>query len=265
MLAGTTGCELQKCDVTTTNDAGVSTTKSGVCAKSLKKWVGTPRNKTAQWASGGSVTIDGFNGAITVVKGSGTTVSVTFTPVDLRAYDTKDADVQADFAALATDATADANGNVSIKSYQNGNAHTGLGAEIRVALPDTFDGALSVTQHNGDTSLDFTGSASSLTVSSHNGEVSGSVGAVGALGGKVSTGNGSIGMHFDGTQTFNVAASALAGGQVDVGNAESAGCTVVAGSTAGAQTVSCGGATDADPTYVLQADGTGLADVTLSF
>jgi hypothetical protein len=265
MLAGTTGCELQKCDVTTTNDAGATTTKSGVCAKSLKKWVGTPRNKTAQWASGGSLTIDGFNGPITVVKGSGTTVSVTFTPVDLRAYDTKEADIQADFAALATDATADANGNVSIKTYQNGSAHSGLGAEIRVALPDTFDGALSVTQHNGDTSLPFTGSASSLTVSSHNGDVSGSAGVPGAQGGKVTTGNGSISMSFDGTQQFNVQASALAGGKVDVGNAESAGCTIVAGGSDAAQTVSCGGATDADPTYVLQADGTGLADVTLSF
>lgn len=265
MLAGATGCELQKCNVTTTNDAGAKTTQSGVCAKSLKKFVGTERSKTAQWASGGSITISNFNGPITVVKGSGTTVSATFTPVDLRAYDTSNSDVQADFAALSTDATADANGNVTVKAYQSGNAHTGLGAEMTVAIPDSFDGVLSVSASNGDAAVSFSGDASSLKLSSANGDVSGTVGVPGADGGTVSTGNGSISMQFDGSQKFNVQASALAGGTVDVGNATAAGCTVVAGGSASAQTVSCGGATQGDPTYVLKADGTGLADVTLSF
>ena len=72
-------------------------------------------------------------------------------------------------------------------------------------------------------------------------------------------------MSFDGSQKFNVQASALAGGSVDVGNAESAGCVVASGGSDGAQTVSCGGAGQGDPTYVLKADGTALADVTLSF
>lgn len=286
LVAGTTGCELSNCDNSTTD--GGTAKSGGTCiqGKSLKKFVAPDRNKTAQWASGGSITISDFNGPITVVKGSGTTVSATFTPVDLRAYDTKDADIQADFAALATDATDDGSGNVTIKAYQNGHAHSGLGAELTVALPDSFDGALTVSANNGKSSIQFVGNASgvkltsdngscdvaagsaaSLDVSCNNGDVSGSVGALpaSASGGTVKTGNGSITMHFDGSQTFNVQASTLAGGTVDVGNAEAAGCTVVAGGSDSGQTVSCGGAGQGDPTYVLQADGTSLADVTLSF
>ncbi len=264
LVLGATGCELQKCDVTTTNDAGVTTTQSGVCAKSLKKFVGTPVNKSAQWASGGSLTISNFNGSITLVRGTGTSVDVTVTPVDLRAYDTPDSDVQNDFAALATDATADANGNVTVKVYQNGTAHTGLGGDLQVAVPDSFDGALSVTSQNGLTHIGYTGNASSLAVSSHNGQVTGTVATASGDGGNVSTHNGSITLNFDGTQKFNVQASALAGGKVDVGNAASAGCTTTAGSD-GSQTISCSGAGAGDPTYVLKADGTALADVNLSF
>ncbi len=282
MLAGATGCELQKCDVTTTDDAGTTTTHSGVCAKSLKKFVAPDRSGSAQWASGGSITISNFNGGITVVKGSGTTVSATFKPFDLRAHDASDSDVQADFAALATDATADANGNVTVKVYQSGNAHSGLGADLTVSVPDTFDGALTVTQNDGPTNVQFAGnativklssnngschvaagSAASMNVSCHNGDMSGSVGALPATaaGGTVATGNGSISMKFDGSQKFNVQASALAGGTVDFGNAAAAGCTV----DDAAQTVRCGGAVQGDPTYHLTADGTALADVTLSF
>ena len=178
LLAGSTGCELQQCDVTTTNDAGVTTTQKGVCAKSLEKWVGTAETKQAQWTPGSEVIIDGFNGPITVVKGSGTLVTATFTPVDLRAHGTSDAEIQADFAALKKDVVGDYNGtgNVLVKSYQQGAAHTGLGAELRVELPASFDGPLTIVQHNGETDAQYVGSASSISVSSDNGGVTGAVG-----------------------------------------------------------------------------------------
>lgn len=285
LIAGTTGCEVQNCS----NKADGGTSSGGTCvqAKSLKKFVGTDRNKTAPWASGDSVTISSFNGPISVVKASSaTTVGATFTPTDLRAYDTSNADVQADFAALSTTVTSDANGNVNVKVAQSGNAHSGLGAELTVALPTAFDGNLTVTSKNGDSKIQFvgnaqlvklssdngdcnvaTGSAASISLDCNNGDVSASAGALpaGAAGGTVSTGNGSITMKFDGSQKFNVQASALAGGTVSVGNAQAAGCTIVAGGSDSAQTVSCGGAVQGDPTYVLKADGTSLANVNLSF
>lgn len=62
---------------------------------------------------------------------------------------------------------------------------------------------------------------------------------------------------------FSVRAAAISGGTVTAENLPS-GCTLNAASES-AKTLSCGGATTDDPIYDVEADGTSLAGVVLTF
>jgi hypothetical protein len=285
MLTAGVGCEAQDCDVET----GDGEVQQGVCLKSLKKFrAANPIVKEAVWAPGGAITIEGINGDIDVVQGSGTNVVATFEPWVYRAYDTPPEEARQDLEALEGIVEGNVNGvtgAVFVQSRRNGGVST-LGADITIAIPPTFDGALSVKQRNGSTNIGFAGSATALSLSSDNGgcdvAASGTAAtldvdcengdvAVNVPGVPAGTGArsvrarfGDVGLSFAGTPAgtkFNVQAFAQ-DGVVDTGNASSAGCTVNEAAP-GSKTVSCNAATTADPVYAVNADS--LSDIALTF
>lgn len=281
MLAG---CEAQKCDVETS-----SGTQEGVCLKSLTRFQGSnPIVKQAQWTPGSPITIESRNGDIDVVRGTSDVVVATFRPVVYLAHDSSDERVNGEFAKLNADATGDMSGAVLVKTSRMDGAASTLGADIRVELPPTFDGALAVQQDNGSTDIDFAGSATSVKLNSDNGgcNVTSSAAATavdllcdnGDLSANISgappgagtrsirTDLGDIGLSFVGvpsSQPFNVQAFAAGTNSVvTTVNEAGAGCTVqVAGPNS--KTISCHGATTDNPTYVVRAEK--LSDITLTF
>jgi hypothetical protein len=286
---GLMGCEAQECDVQTESGE----TRDGVCLKSLTRFRGkNPIVKEAQWTAGAPITIDGRNGDIEVVQGSSDVVRATFHPVVLLAYDSSDERVNSEFAKLDTEVTGNAGGvtgAVLVKTSRIGETANSLGADFTVEIPPTFDGVLTVEQDNGQTDVDFAGSASAVKVHSDNGgcTITSSPAAIetnfhcenGDLAANISgappgagtrsirtggpeVGSGDIGLSFIGvSQPFNVQAQAL-GGVVNLVNDAARGCTTQT-AAAGSKTVSCNGGTQADPTYVVRAER--LSDITLTF
>lgn len=260
---------------------------TGCTIKSDDKFVGTPDTYTARYRSGGSVSVSSVNGPVTVGHGSDGVVTATYTPFVLLAYDTSEEDARTELEKLLKDFQADtpAPGSVTIGDSRASGASTMLGATIDVALPPEFDGPLSVYVKNGSLNTSFVGAASAVDFRSDNGSIEVTVGASartvnvntknGSLsaelsgvpadskGGSFVTGNGDITLHLPGRAKFSIQAQAMKGGVVNLGNATEAGCVVVEGGNASAQTVSCGGATATDPLY--QATAAGLGDVNLSF
>ncbi len=261
---------------------------TGCTVKSDNKFVGTPDTYNAVWTSGGSVSVSNVNGDVNVTQGSDPTqVTATFTPFVLLAYDTADADAKAALEKLVKNFQADtpAPGSVTVSDSRADGASTTLGATIDVGLPAAFDGPLKLHVSNGQLNVSFAGNASSVDFTSDNGSINVVTGAAamsvnvntangqlaatmsgvpaGSQGGNFITGNGDITLQLPGSATFTIQAQAMSGGTVDVGNAAAAGCTVVEGGSASAQTVSCGGATAADPVY--HATASGLGDISLQF
>jgi hypothetical protein len=284
---GLMGCEAQECDVQTASGE----TRDGVCLKSLTRFEGTnPIVGQAQWTPGAPITIDGRNGDIEVVRGSSDVVRATFHPVVYLAYDSSDERVNGEFDKLNADVTGDAggvSGAVLVKTSRDDGAASTLGADFTVEIPPTFDGVLTVEQDNGQTDVDFAGSATSVKVHSDNGgcTITSSPAAIetnfhcenGDLAANIpgapagagtrsirtggnSVGSGEIGLSFVGvSQPFNVQAQAL-GGLVNLVN--DARCTTQTAG-AGSKTVSCNGGNDTHPTYVVRAER--LSDITLTF
>jgi hypothetical protein len=246
------GCEAQECD-------NAETGADGICLKSLDRFEGETQTIAAAYTVGTNVSIDSLNGNVRVVAGSGADVNARFKPFVFRAFDTPEEQIMADLADLTLSAVGDANGVFVDVDRADGALNT-LGADVTVELPSTFDGVLSIDQTNGQTDVDFVAAAVGVVVDNNNGScdvVTGSASSV-----SVNTGNGTITLTFPADGVFNVQAQAMAGGVVQN---NLAGCAVVEGSTASAMTISCNGATSADPVYSAVADGTSLADVVLSF
>lgn len=274
-LALVTGCEAQKCD----GQNG----QSAICLKSLKRWEGPAETKSADYVAGADVNIHSRNGKLDVVQGStDDSVSATFHPFVMRAYDTSDSVISDDLAKLETSVDAGTDGTVTVNVSRDSGAENTLGADLTVELPPSFAGALSVGQDNGETNVHFVGAAVSLVVTSDNGgcdvatassdvsvhckngDLTASIDAVTPQSGSgFTTDNGSITLSLPSDGVFSVQAQALAGGVVTVEQLPAA-CQVNSASGA-AKTVSCNGATDADPVYTVKADGTGLADAILRF
>ena len=269
------GCEVSDC---AEKDA------DGVClqGKSLKRWVdSSPDLRTTTWASGGNVTVTGPNGDISVVQGVEGEVSASFTAFVMRAYDTPEDEIRANLESISKTANTDSTGNVTVVASRASGSPSTLGADIAVALPPSFDGVLTVNQNNGSTNMGFVGGALGVVLRSDNGSCQVNAGAAANIdlycdnggltarvtdiatnfeSGKFVTGNGSIELTFPAGGVFSIAARAMDGGVVDTTSAEAAGCLVQVASEA-SKTVSCNGATVADPEYSAQAQGTGLADV----
>jgi len=271
------GCEVQDCD-------NEETGAEGICLKSLKRWDSPEETLSTAYTAGANVSIDSPNGDVQVVRGGSTdTVSATFERFVLRAHDTPDEEAEADLESLELSVGADGNGDVVVDVTRPSGSPSSLGADVTVALPTSFDGVLEVDQTNGSTEIDFvgaavgivvtsnnggcdiaTGSASDVSVHCDNGDLTASVDAVSAqTGSGFSTGNGSVELSLPSDGVFSVQAQALAGGIVEINGLPDT-CTVNEASDA-AKTVSCNGATSQDPIRVAEADGTGLADVILSF
>lgn len=284
LLAASAGCEAQKCDV----PVGDGEVQQGVCLKSLKKFRGSNSIvRQAEWLPGQPVTIDGINGDINVVQGSGTTVVATFDPWVFRAYDTPREEAVKDLESLEGTADGDSSGAVTVRSRRIGTVPSTLGADITVQMPPTFDGALTVHQNNGSTNIDFSGSATAVNLKSDNGssnvlvsgtattldlfgdngDLSVSVPGVppGAGARSIHTDLGDIRLSFQGVPAatkFSVQAFAP-DGIVNVNGAEAAGCALVDPVNPGSKTVSCNGASTADPVYKVNADS--LSDIAVTF
>jgi hypothetical protein len=271
---GALGCEAQDCD-------NAETGAEGVCLKSLKRFEGAPETGTADYA-GDDIIIDSSNGDVYVVEGQEGLVTARFDPFVLRAYDVTEDEAEEDFELLDLAVTTDG-GDVHVDVTRLDGAPTSLGADITVAIPPEFAGNLHVDQGNGQTEVRYvaaasgvivdsdngdcdvtTGVASEITIQCDNGDLSASISDVTAqTGAGFSTGNGSIALSLPAGEVFSVQAAALAGGTVSVENMPSE-CTLAVASES-AKTLSCNGATTEDPVYQVQADGTSLADVVLSF
>jgi hypothetical protein len=269
------GCEAQKCEA--------QNGQSAICLKSLKRFDGTADTESAAYTAGADVNVHSRNGTLDVVRGStDDTVTATFQPFVMRAYDTSDSVIADDLSKLETSVAADADGNVTVDVSRDNGAENTLGADLTVELPSSFAGTLGIRQDNGETNVHFVGTAVGVTVTSDNGacdvataasdvsvhcdngDLTASIDAVTPqTGSGFSTGNGSITLSLPSDGAFSVEAQALAGGVVNVEHLPAA-CAVNMASNA-AKTVSCNNATDADPIYTVKADGTGLADVTLRF
>jgi hypothetical protein len=253
---------------------------------SLKKFVGTTQMLDQPWSLGGPVTIESRNGDVLIRVGDSGMVRATFSPFVYRGYCTDEQSVIADLAFLVATVDAADSGGVAVRTELLSGAPSTLGAQIDVFLPPDFNGPLQIMQANGATDVQFAGAATSFGLSSANGDclahtgssatsvdVSCDSGALiaalggvpaGSLGGRFVTGNGGVNLTLPTGQRFNVQAQALAGGIVDTGNVSTSGCTVQVASEA-SKTISCNGATSADPVYTAIADGTNLANVTLAF
>jgi hypothetical protein len=271
---GTLGCEVQDCD-------NAETGAEGVCLKSLKRFEGASQNGMVDYA-GDDIIIDSPNGDVRVVQGEVGVVSASFDPFVLRAYDITEEEAEADFELLDLAITTDG-GDVHVDVTRLDGAPSSLGADVTVFIPPEFTGNLRVAQDNGQTEVEYvadasgvivesdngscdvaTGAASEISVHCDNGDLSAAIGDVTEQRGDgFSTGNGSITLSLPGNAVFSVQAAALAGGTVSVENMPAA-CTLAEGSES-AKTLSCNGATTDDPVYQVEADGTSLADVVLSF
>jgi len=285
-VAAAGGCEARDCpDNNAGADGGTQSSNEGSCVQlvSLKKWTGTADSRDVAYVAGGDVTIDGRNGDIDVQQGSAGTVTAVFKPFVMRAADTPDSEIQANLAQLNIEAGGDAS-LITLKTTRASGAPNTLGADIVVTLPPEFNGALRIIQDNGRVNVGFAGVATHVGINSNNGQCDFNAGTAArtvditcdngditgaipvpadAANSTVTSGNGSIDLTFGtGATPFNVSAQAMDGGTVTTTLGSS--CTENAASES-AKTVSCNGATTANPTYTVTAAGTSLADVNLQF
>lgn len=248
ILGSSLGCEVEDCEV------GEEKT-DGICAKSLKTFNSAPVTETVAYTAGGGVKVDGANGDIDIVAGNPGVVEVTFKPFTSRAYDTPQSEVEAELASINLTADADGSGGVLIKVDRPSGSNGYLGAEVVVALPPEMNGTLEVLPNNGDLDVEYTAAATDIVL--NNGEVSDIEAVITAvpLNASVTTDGGSVDLQLP-LGKYNVQALARTEsgteGLVTVESNDS--CTVNTASP-GAVTVSCGGATAADPTFYAEATG----------
>lgn len=275
LATGALGCEAQDCD-------NQETGAEGVCLKSLKRFDSPAESQTADYAAGADIVIDSPNGDVHVVAGDAGEVLARFKPFVLRAYDVSDEEAQEDLDSLERTVTLNGE-DVWIDVTRPDGSPSSLGADIDVFVPPEFSGTLDLRQANGHTEVDFVGGAVGVLVTSENGDCDVDAGGAAEIsiacdngdisasiedvveqsGSGFSTGNGAIRLSLPSDQVYSVQAAALAGGTVTAENLPS-GCALNEASES-AKTVSCNGATDEDPVYAVEADGTSLADVVLAF
>lgn len=142
-----TGCE---CTDQGTNAEGESVTE----CESVKKFVGTSFSETVAYTSGQALNFRGVNGNLEVQIG-GSEVKVQFTPFSLRGH-SKDAEAKKDMEEdLQTSVNAD--GAINVDVTRASGSFNGLGADVVITLPSTFDGAINIEQNNGFVDVDLGG------------------------------------------------------------------------------------------------------------
>jgi hypothetical protein len=168
VLAGTTGCE-----VACTDDEETGGTKCESTSLTYFTDPATEFDKSAAWSAGGTVTIDGEFGEITVSSGDADTVKAHFVPFSYRAYDKKDDAMRDIHEFVQGDVVANGAGADVSTWMAEGTHGSNAGAHIHVLLPPNFDGALVVKNRGGgsvsshrefDVNISFVGQAKSLDV-----------------------------------------------------------------------------------------------------
>ncbi|HLV20943.1 MAG TPA: hypothetical protein VKZ49_08680 [Polyangiaceae bacterium] len=227
-----------------------------VCvAKSLKLFEGAKVTEEVDYAEGGSLTIDGARGEIRVVEGTAGSVAVTFSPFTNRAYDTPAEEWQAEIDSLSLEATTDGS-DVSIVVSRPSGSNATLGASMVVSLPPEFDGVLELLPNVGDAKIDYTAQAADVIVRGQElGDIEARLTNVPpqAL---FETEGDFIHLELPADGVFNVQALAreAIGDDDGIVTVNAPGCDVAEASP-GAKTVSCNGATAADPVYNATATG----------
>lgn len=158
------GCEVTDCK---TDDG-----KDAKCAESLKAYEATETLETLPYTGGGSVTINGKYGDITILPGDAGEVSTTFMPFNYRGNSQEEdarRELEENLDLIFED---DGAGNFSIVTSRNGGTN-GLGSHITVRLPPEFDGVL-IVENEGDGVINqglidvkFVGEATTLNVTNH--------------------------------------------------------------------------------------------------
>lgn len=262
---------------------------AGCTVKSTKVFEGSPASESQPWLSGDELYIQSPNGAVVVDTVSADDVSATVTPFVLLAHDATDEEARDELEKLELlvgwEEPKDGLTRITVNIERVGKVNSSLGGDLDVDIPRKFDGNLRIEHDNGQTEIRNPGSAKYVGVKSDNGSCDINAGGAaeivvncrnGHLDASVSsvpedfssasfsTGNGDIQVSFPGSGVFNVTGYSEGGGTVDTGNAQSAGCSVQVASES-SKTVSCGGATETDPTYRVEASGQLAHDISLSF
>lgn len=143
-----TGCE---CTDQGTNEAGQSITE----CESVKKFVGTSFSESVAYTDGYALNFVGVNGNVDVRVGNGTDVVVEFSPFSVRGH-SKEADARKDMETdLQTSVTGD--GSITVTVDRASGSFNGLGADVVITLPSSFNGLVNIDQNNGYVDVDLDG------------------------------------------------------------------------------------------------------------
>lgn len=143
-----TGCE---CTDQGTNEAGQNVTQ----CESVQKFVGTSYTETVAYSDGYALNFDGVNGDVTVRIGNGTDVVVDITPFSVRGH-SKEAEAKEDMETdLQTSVTGD--GSINVTVGRASGSFNGLGADVVITLPSSFNGPVNIDQDNGFVDVDLGG------------------------------------------------------------------------------------------------------------
>jgi hypothetical protein len=174
----------------------------------LVRYEGTPVTDSLTYNSNLPLRIHSANGNVTVVPGGSDKVEVVFSPFVMGEQGQEEAARREMDTRLET--FFGGTGELLVEVTQLEGASGGLGADIEVRLPASFNGTFEVWQDNGGIDIDLSGtSAASTIVDSDNGSVT-VEGARGRL--DVYTDNGSVDMDVDAWSAEN--------GEVRTGNGD---------------------------------------------
>lgn len=155
-------CSLRTaCLIAATTFAALPLAGCKVTVEPLVRYEGTPVSESVTYTSGKAVHIIGANGQIDVVRGSSADVEVTFSPFTMD-EDTAEERAVSEMENKLT-LTATDSGEILIEVAKGDGASGYLGADIKVALPSTFDGGFEVDQGNGDVEADLSGTVPTST------------------------------------------------------------------------------------------------------
>lgn len=198
------GCVIGQCDNGQTNC---------IQAEPATRFEGPQKTATSAYAAGQGVRIRSVNGVVKVTVGTSSQVEVTFQPFALDKK-TNQAGAESQMNNNLDVGITTSGNDVVVSATRKSGSSSGLGADITVKLPASFNGAFEVDQANGDVSASLGSTSPTATIVKNTGAgsvvVSGAAGALslttdvgdvtlgvskwGAAGedGSVHTGNGNI-------------------------------------------------------------------------
>lgn len=135
--------------------------------------------ETVAYTAGSSIDIQGANGNIQVVRGSGSDVTVSVVPFILDKASNEDNARAHMEKNLQVSATSDG-GRVVIRVTRADGSSGALGGDLTVSIPSSFDGDFSLVQGNGSVDVDLSGASPASTKVVNDG--AGSISVQGARG-----------------------------------------------------------------------------------